>query len=111
MVFELFARSFISFLLHLTRNFHCTHANFQSLHALSKLLNFHYWDLCWEVYIRMAVADVVSAWLVAFIAPILYHASQYAIRKRWHIASSGSVDGIDEPNLATLNTVVQVIQH
>jgi hypothetical protein len=51
--------------------FHCTHENFHNLYALSKLVLNH-WDLRYkEVYIKMAVADLISAWIVPFIAPII----------------------------------------
>jgi hypothetical protein len=45
----------------------------------------NHWDLRnKEVYIQMAVADLILAWLLPFIAPIiLYFARQYAIHKGW----------------------------
>lgn len=43
----------------------------------------------------MAVADLVSAWLAPFVAPIiLYLARQYAIRKQWLGPPSNPSDDI-----------------
>ncbi len=110
LVLKLLAHSSL-FSLHLTRTFHCTHENFQNLHALSKLV-LHHWDLRYkEVYIQMAVADLIAAWLLPFIAPIiLYFARQYAIRKGWLSAPSNPPNDIDCQTLDALNAVLDALR-
>lgn len=59
----------------------------------------------------MAVADLVSAWLLPFIAPIiLYFARQYAIHKGWLNAPSNPSDDIDRRTLDVLNAVLKALR-
>jgi len=59
----------------------------------------------------MAVADLISAWLPSFIAPIiLYFAGQYAFRKGWLSAPSTPSDEITHQSLDVLREVHGVLQ-
>ncbi len=59
----------------------------------------------------MAVADLVSAWLLPFIALIiLYFARQYAIHQRWLNAPSNPSDDIDRRTLDVLNDVLETLR-
>ncbi|KAF4637142.1 hypothetical protein G7Y89_g952 [Cudoniella acicularis] len=59
----------------------------------------------------MAVADLISAWLLPFIAPIiLYFARQYAIHKGWLNAPSNPSNNIDRETLVVLKAILRVLQ-
>ena len=75
-------------------------------------LVFHHWDLRYkEVYIKMAVADLVSAWLLPFIAPIiLYFARQYAIHRGWLNMPSNPSDDIDRQTLEVLSAILEALR-
>jgi hypothetical protein len=63
-----------------------------------------------EAYIKMAVEDLVSAWLLPFIAPIiLYFARQYAIHKGWLNEPSNPSADIDRQTLKVLSAVLEAL--